>query len=246
MKQQASDEGYRTLPAQCGRTAGAGTAKRLCRYVTSTTTCGERRLAINVDPSDSRLTTSRRRLARVFPRTAQGRRLRLAAGAARRTQLEKRQLVSAWRPLLFAARRFAARYRLPLDSRPWVKAVTIHITSPIDQFQPLPPALQQRDKLAPSAGARVQRRQAMRRNTARRSRRSNNGQAHQHPGAVESADKITRTALCAEVRNGVLYLFMPPLARLEDYLELGRSKLPPKSCSSRCCLKAMNRPTIRA
>src|SRR5678816_2183304 len=40
------------------------------------------------------------------------------------------------------------------------------------------------------------------------------------PQKHESATSITRTALCAESRNGVLYLFMPPLRSLEDYLEL--------------------------
>jgi uncharacterized protein (DUF2126 family) len=56
------------------------------------------------------------------------------------------------------------------------------------------------------------------------------------PGRFESAHWITRTALCVEARDprrasgpkaeavgvktGVLYVFMPPLARLEDYLDL--------------------------
>lgn len=57
-----------------------------------------------------------------------------------------------------------------------------------------------------------------------------------HPQRGESAHWITRSALCVEVRDprrangpaaeklgnasGVLYIFMPPLARLEDYLDL--------------------------
>lgn len=40
------------------------------------------------------------------------------------------------------------------------------------------------------------------------------------PERFESAHWLTRTALCVEVRNGVLYVFMPPLAILDDYLEL--------------------------
>ncbi len=56
------------------------------------------------------------------------------------------------------------------------------------------------------------------------------------PGPHESAHWVTRTALCVEVRDprrangpkaetlgessGVLYIFMPPLERLEDYLDL--------------------------
>ena len=40
------------------------------------------------------------------------------------------------------------------------------------------------------------------------------------PERFESASKIVRTALCAEARNGVLYIFVPPIAALEKYLEL--------------------------
>jgi len=40
------------------------------------------------------------------------------------------------------------------------------------------------------------------------------------PQLRESAGWITRTAMCAEARNGTLYIFMPPAARLEEYLEL--------------------------
>ncbi|AOY90801.1 IMP dehydrogenase [Cupriavidus sp. USMAA2-4] len=44
--------------------------------------------------------------------------------------------------------------------------------------------------------------------------------ADRFPDRFESAAWITRTALCVEARQGVLYVFMPPLALLDDYLDL--------------------------
>ncbi len=40
------------------------------------------------------------------------------------------------------------------------------------------------------------------------------------PAFGESAADLVRTALCAEVRNGVLRIFVPPVRYIEDYLDL--------------------------
>lgn len=93
-------------------------------------------------------------------------------------------------------------YRLPLASQPWVTAAEYPFVLPIDQNQDLPglPALEQLH--ATSGNQRTVQAE------------------EREPKIDESAAWLTRTALCAEAREGRLYLFMPPLERLEDYLQL--------------------------
>jgi len=40
------------------------------------------------------------------------------------------------------------------------------------------------------------------------------------PELQESAPWIVRTAICVEPRDGRMYVFMPPLATVEDYIDL--------------------------
>ena len=93
-------------------------------------------------------------------------------------------------------------YRLPLASQPWVSAAEYPYVHPTDPNQDLP-VLPARDALPEALVHEAKDREPER-----------------APKVDESADWLTRTALCAEAREGRLYLFMPPLERLEDYLAL--------------------------
>ncbi len=98
----------------------------------------------------------------------------------------------------------AMGYRLPLDSQPWVSEADYPYITPEDpsqRFAPLPVAAQ----------IKPQSRGVWSGNQISTSKR---------PLLGQSAAGVVRTALCAEPRGGKLYLFMPPLVRLEDYLEL--------------------------
>jgi uncharacterized protein (DUF2126 family) len=103
-------------------------------------------------------------------------------------------------------------YRLPLDSQPWAAAADMPWVQPPDQTQPFAPlASYRRLRFLERARAAMGPESAARAPSA---------PAAKAPRLHESAGAITRTALCAEPRDGRLYLFMPPTTALEDYLEI--------------------------
>lgn len=190
----------------------------------------ERKLPANVDPFDARLADplERERLRKVFHQGLDrviGHVLpiaREAGGGAWQSgpwflREERCYLVPGDSPI---------GLRLPLDSQPWTTAVDypwIHQPDPAQSFPPLPlhaeirrafqtPFSDMDDTRARALGY-LQDAGELPWQRCRASSQS-------RPGPFESAAWITRTAMCAETRNGVLYLFMPPLAALEDYLEL--------------------------
>ena len=176
----------------------------------------ERKLPVNVDPLTSNLKDEleRKRLAQFFERG-----LQTPKGSV--LPLQRREghwLSGSW--FLRQERCYLVPgdspmgYRLPLDSLPWVKEEDypyIHAPDPGSVFSALPAYNQLRQQLDD-----VLLRQSVRRASLNT---GNQGVAHV-PRVGESASGITRSALCVEPRDGHLYVFMPPLADLDAYLEL--------------------------
>jgi uncharacterized protein (DUF2126 family) len=192
----------------------------------------ERRLPVNVDPLDSRLDDEmeRARLCRVFTQGLEspvGYVLPLKPvepGESDAGLDGPRWVTGPWffrdeRMYLFPGDS-PMGYRLPLDSLPWVRAEDFpHVIAqdPFAPRSPLPVAAPVRHQSTVSLYAKPH-------------------PLVQAPQRFESARETTRTALCVEVRDprrangpkaesvgsatGVLYVFMPPLARLEEYLDL--------------------------
>ncbi|MBK0392727.1 DUF2126 domain-containing protein [Ramlibacter algicola] len=190
----------------------------------------ERRLPSNVDPFDSRLDDEleRARLRRVFEQKLDavvGYMLPIQAGE----RGNARPGGAAWStgPWFLRDQRLylvpgdsPMGYRLPLDSLPYVRKSEYPHLVEQDPFAPRP-------ALAAPVDVRAQPPLAESNATA---------DAARAPGRHESAPWIARTALCVEARDprrangpkaehvgeksGVLYVFMPPLADVADYLDL--------------------------
>ena len=189
----------------------------------------ERRLPVNVDPFDSRLDDEleRARLRRVFDQGLAhvvGHLLPLKRSEDAKLQGPRWQ-TGPWylrdERLYLMPGDSPMGYRLPLDALPWAKKADVQHLVERDPFSP-------RDALPTTATRQF---------TAARAA-SPAPSTTAAPQRFASAPDITRTALCVEVRDprrmsgpkaeaaakadkrGVIYVFMPPLEALEDYLEL--------------------------
>ncbi|HUK34316.1 MAG TPA: transglutaminase family protein, partial [Vicinamibacterales bacterium] len=174
----------------------------------------ERRLPVNVDPFDSRLDDEleRARLRRVFDTQ-----LDSVVGYALPLERDRSRQDGQWRsgPWFLRDERLylipgdsAMGYRLPLDSLPWVADADYPFVVEPDPTAPRP-------ALSPSRAPRVQSRIAIRSDN-----RARDDAADRAPSRFESASWVVRTAMCAEARDGVVYVFMPPVSSVDDYLDL--------------------------
>ena len=171
----------------------------------------ERQLPINVDPVDNRLEDpeERERVRRVFERG-----LNVPSAMVLPLQRGPGRNGPEWQTGLWMLRGqhlflmpgdSPVGLRLPLPGLPWVASSDAPQSFPVDPMVnrgplPIPP------RNRPIEDPRLQSR-----NRSERDRKPNVG---------ESAPWIVRTALCVEPRNGRLYVFMPPLMVVEDYLDL--------------------------
>jgi uncharacterized protein (DUF2126 family)/transglutaminase-like putative cysteine protease len=203
----------------------------------------ERRLPTNVDPLESRLDDEqeRERLTRIFRQglgSVVGYVLPLAHWGG---WVSGRWFLRDEHCFLIPGDS-AAGFRLPLDSQPWAEAGDRGFEPALDPFQERPPLPRQFTFPIAARGGQGGPQKVSERAEPRafdRGRLGGAGQAEgskppqapkpgldrygvrrSAPTAFESATGIVRTALVAEPRDGILRIFMPPVATLEAYLEL--------------------------
>jgi len=186
----------------------------------------EHRLPINVDPTDPKLSDpeERARLVRIFNGGLNQPTGFILPLKRQWWQANSRWVSAPWLTrgdkLLLLPGDSPVGLRLPIDSLPWVPSdqhPPFHPTDPTIAIGPLPIPEHPRQKSL--SGMPME--------------QSIPGVTHQSPEFSEEfefdpgedsesavAAGVVRTALCVEPRNGRLHLFMPPVERIEDYLEL--------------------------
>ena len=195
----------------------------------------EKRLPVNVDPLHSNLDDAqeRDRLARVFS-AGVGSVVGHALPVQRRE--EKGQAYWASSPWFLRHARLhlipgdsAMGYRLPLDALPYVSKKDYPHINEVDPLAPRGP-LPIRPAFDPQmfirGGDEVGNSRSI--GLVEMGKESDDGAETEpqrddslpHPKHGESTPEIVRTTLCVEPREGRLHVFMPPVEKLEEYLDL--------------------------
>jgi uncharacterized protein (DUF2126 family)/transglutaminase-like putative cysteine protease len=162
----------------------------------------ERRLPVNVSPKYSKLADEmeRHRIARIFEQGLGhivGYALPIAPEEPGSGRFRSGLLFKRSEMLLLVPGDSPMGFRLPLGSLPWVDPgeAPAHIErDPFDERKPLP---------------RFARKPLL---------QDPRPEREKPPAMKESAPWAMRTAICTEVREGRLHVFLPPFAWLEDYL----------------------------
>jgi len=185
----------------------------------------ERRLPANVDPFQSNLQDEmeRARLAKVFEQGLD-RTVGFLVPLRRGGPAEAPRWVSG--PWFLRRERCyllpgdsPMGFRLPLDSLPWVSAgdePAVIERDPLEPRAPLPP---RQAFLAVPGPVRAEARGEPAGWPADRGTAGESDWPAREPRRGESAAWVGRTALCVEPREGRLHVFLPPAARLEDFLD---------------------------
>jgi uncharacterized protein (DUF2126 family) len=199
----------------------------------------ERRLPTNVDPLKNRLDdpVERARLARIFDQGLErivGWVLPLEHEGDWRTgdwflRTEHCFLLPGDSPMGF---------RLPLDSLPWIEEGDERVPFELDSYLEMPPlprefgtehpapggafenVFQQRDWGSPASGAAEPGSGPRPGPDSRPAATASQRSPFERPADHESARHVVRSALCVEPRGGQLKVFLPPLERLEPFIEL--------------------------
>ncbi|TVS16199.1 MAG: transglutaminase family protein [Gammaproteobacteria bacterium] len=168
----------------------------------------EGRLPVGLDPKSVDLTKEPER-ARLLEQL-QGD-LNVPAGFV--LPLEHSEIASRWQTSPWPLRRgqlvllpgdSPLGYRLPLDSLPWESAEHPRV----DEQPPDPFAA--RGRLPARVIGRLEMTTQTQPHVA----------THPRAGGLAAGRRVVKTALCIEARDGVLHVFLPPLQRLEAWLEL--------------------------
>ncbi|MGD0297635.1 MAG: transglutaminase family protein [Bryobacteraceae bacterium] len=176
----------------------------------------ERRLPVNVDPLDPKLEDpiERRRVARLFEQGLQKavgyvlplRRIPTRSGSPRWTS---QPWFLASKQMFLIPGDSPVGYRLPFESLPWTKPEDVAYSYEPDPFE-------RRSSLP----AKPERKRYLFSEPTFTDDAEPPADHAKPPEKGESAAWISRPALCIEPREGKLFVFMPPVEYLADYLDL--------------------------